>query len=420
MEVLMKEIFDRVKKASRKLSYATTDTKNRALKLIAELLIEKQNIIFEKNQIDINDAKKSNLSPALIDRLVLNEKRFKSMIDGIYTIINSEDPVGIIEKGYKRPNGLTIHKVRVPIGVVGIIYESRPNVTVDAAALCLKSGNASILRGGKEAVNTNKILGEIISEAIERAGLDKDSVVIIEDKDRTKIMKMLKAKDDIDIIVPRGGEALISFCSEHSLVPLVKHDKGLCHTYIDKSADFDLAVSIAYDAKVDRPGVCNAMETLLVDEQIADKILPELCEKYIEAGVELRGCDKSVGIFDMKPANEIDWDTEYLDMVLSIKIVKDVYEAVEHINTYGSMHSESIIAENCNAVNFFMQSVDAAAVYHNASTRFTDGGEFGLGAEIGISTQKLHCRGPMGAYDLTTSKYQIYGNGQIKGKKIKG
>lgn len=410
----MKQIFKDAKDAARQLMCATTLEKNTALEKIAEQLLNRKEEIYKANAIDVEAGKKNGLSASLVDRLILDEKRINSMVDGVKTIISQEDPVGIIENGFKRPNGLTIHKVRVPLGVVGIIYESRPNVTVDAAALCIKSGNVSILRGGKEAVHTNQILGQIIRDAVCQTGLPENAVFVIEDPDRTRIMEMLKAKNDIDIIVPRGGEGLIQFCTEHSLVPLVKHDKGLCHTYIDADADLEMAVSIAFDAKVDRPGVCNAMETLLVHKDIAPKVLPVLCKKYTDAGVELRGCTETVQLVPMTAATAEDWDAEYLDLILSIKVVGTIEDAITHVNLYGSMHSEAIVTENYSMSQQFLQAIDAAAVYVNASTRFTDGAEFGLGAEIGISTQKLHCRGPMGAYDLTTSKYQIYGSGQTK------
>lgn len=406
--------FKKAKLASRKLMCATTAQKNTALQYIAEDILSRKDEIFKANAVDVEYAKEIGLSASMVDRLVLDEKRVKAMSDGVLTIMSQEDPVGTIEKGFQRPNGLVIHKVRVPLGVVGIIYESRPNVTVDAAALCIKSGNVSILRGGKEAVHSCRVLGEIITDALMRAGLPEYSVLIVEDSDRTKIMQMLKAKNDIDIIVPRGGEGLIQFCTEHSLVPLVKHDKGLCHVYIDSTANLEMAANIAFDAKVDRPGVCNAIETLLVHQDIAADILPSLCQKYVDAGVELRGCDAAVKLFKMIPATDEDWDTEYLDLILSIKVVGTIEDAIDHINTYGSLHSEAIVTDNFNRSQQFLTGVDAAAVYVNASTRFTDGAEFGLGAEIGISTQKLHCRGPMGAYDLTTSKYQILGTGQTK------
>lgn len=413
----MSDFLEQLKKA-REASLALMDVdsfvKDNALKKIAEKINNSREAIKEANRKDLAYGKEAGLSGSLMDRLELTDSRIDAMIQAVNEIIAQTDPVGSVVEGYKRPNGLYITKVRMPIGVVGIIYESRPNVTIDAGALCLKSGNVAVLRGGKEAVHTNIFLGSLMKEALRETGLPEDAVYIIENTDRTYVMEMLKASDYIDIIIPRGGEGLIKFCSEHSLIPLIKHDKGLCHTYIDKDADFEKAVSIAYNAKVQRPGVCNAMETLLVHEDIAENILPALAEKYKAAGVKLIGCENTAKIIDVVPAVEEDWDTEYLDLILSIKIVKDVFEAVKHINRYGSSHSECIVTENYTTARLFLNKVDAAAVYANASTRFTDGGEFGLGAEIGISTNKLHCRGPMGAYDLTTTKYVIYGDGQIK------
>ncbi len=411
----MKEYLLRAKKASLDLRCSTTNRRNSVLSNLIEILEQSKSEIIEANNIDVIEAKKNGLKASLVNRLVLNDNRIKGMIQGVKDILEQEDPVGVVDKGYNRPNGLKIHKVRVPLGVVGIIYESRPNVTIDAAALCIKSGNVALLRGGKEAVNSNLLLGKLIKKALVKSKFSEDCIVIVNDPDRVKIMEMLKAKDDIDIIVPRGGENLIRFCTENSLVPLVKHDKGLCHTYIDEFADPETAIKIALDAKTNRPEVCNAMETLLVHKKIADKIFPELLNKFITLGVELRGCERTMAYADIYPAKEEDWDTEYLDMILSVKIVDSIDEAIEHINTHGSMHSESIVTENYTNAEKFLDNIDAAAVYINASTRFTDGAEFGLGAEIGISTQKLHCRGPMGAYDLTTTKYKIYGSGQTKG-----
>ena len=412
----MKEYLIKAKNASIQLRSAKTAEKNFILKNLYEILENSKQEIIEANNIDVIEAKKNGLKASLINRLILNDNRINSMIQGVKDILEQEDPVGIVEKGYRRPNGLTIHKVRVPLGVVGIIYESRPNVTVDAAALCIKSGNVAVLRGGKEARNTNLMLGRLIKKALKQVGFSEDCVVIVDDPDRTKILQMLKAKDFIDIIVPRGGEGLIKFCTENSLIPLVKHDKGLCHIYIDEFADLEKALKISIDAKIDRPEVCNAMETLLVNKNIANKILKKLVNKMTKLGVELRGCEKTLKYVNIYPAKEEDWETEYLDMILSVKTVENIDEAINHINKYGSMHSESIITENYTIANKFLESIDAAAVYVNASTRFTDGAEFGLGAEMGISTQKLHCRGPMGAYDLTTTKYKIYGSGQTKGQ----
>lgn len=407
-------IFSEMKEASKTLMTKTTGEKNKALGILADNLLKNKALIFSENARDLAAAEKKGLPSSLLDRLVINEKRLDDMVAGVHDIIAQEDPVLTVEKGYQRPNGLIIHKVRVPIGVIGIIYESRPNVTIDAAALCIKSGNCAFLRGGKEARYSNAVLGMILKQSLKQAGLPESCVETVYDPDRSIMMSLLKAKDYVDMIVPRGGESLISFVSENSLIPVVKHDKGVCHVYIDKAADPEMAVKIAYNAKVQRPGVCNAMETLLLHKSIASEILDRLVPLYKKAGVVLKGTEDIAERYGMQQVQEKDWETEYLDLILSIKTVDNINEAIGHINTYGSMHSEAIVTEDYKAACEFTNTVDAAAVYVNASTRFTDGAEFGLGAEIGISTQKLHCRGPMGAYDLTTTKYLIYGSGQIK------
>ena len=414
MEIDMERSLEKVKAASRIIMNATASQKNDVLMNIVMLLKEHREQIYTKNIKDAEYAKSSGLQTAMIDRLTLNDKRFESMLNGVLDIVNQNDPVGSIDEGFKRPNDLIIYKTRVPIGVIGIIYESRPNVTIDAAALCIKSGNASILKGGKESANTNRILSNITREALMNAGLDKNAVLLFEDPERLYITKLLKAKNYIDLIIPRGGEGLINFVTENSLIPIVKHDKGLCHTYIDVDADIDKAISIAYNAKVNRPGVCNAMETLLINVNIAGKVLPKLTSLYNKAGVEIRGCELTCKYAHVIQADEKDWDTEYLDLIISIKIVSSLDEAMDHIYKHGSGHSEAIITDNYTTAQRFVQYIDAAAVYVNASTRFTDGAEFGLGAEIGISTQKLHCRGPMGLKDLTTTKYIVYGSGQTR------
>jgi glutamate-5-semialdehyde dehydrogenase len=411
---MLEKMFQQAKQASYVLMNANTDVKDKALSIIAKKLDENREQIKRENAKDIKYAVGAGLSSAMTDRLLLDDKRIDAMIQAVCDIRAQVDPVGKVVDGYKRPNGLYITKVKVPLGVVGIIFESRPNVTIDAAALCLKSGNVSILRGGKEAVNSNIYLGRLMKESIAEAGLPEACVNIIEDTDRAVVMEMLKAKNEIDIMIPRGGKGLIDFCTEHSLIPLVKHDDGICHVYIDQHADMDMAVSIAVNAKCQRVGVCNAMETLLVHEKIAEKALLLLEKEYGKYNVELRGCARTAEIIKCVPAAEEDWRTEYLDYILSIKVVSDTDEAIEHINKYGSKHSESIVTESYSESEKFLDRVDAAAVYVNASTRWTDGGEFGMGAEIGISTQKLHCRGPMGADDLTTTKYRIYGHGQIR------
>lgn len=408
------ELFEKAKKASRQASKLTSSKKNDILKSIAGNIDKFRKEIIIENNRDVEQAKQNNLKESLIDRLILNDKRIDAMIKGVEEIIKQDDPVGIVESGSVRPNGLKINKVRVPIGVIGIIYESRPNVTVDAAALCIKSGNVSILRGGKEANYSNLILGNIIRQSIKDLGLDENIVSVVIDPDRSIMNKMLKVKGFIDLIIPRGGEQLISYVVENSLIPVVKHDKGVCHVYVDQFADKDMALNIALNAKVSRPGVCNAMETLLVHHAVANEFLTEMVEIYHKHNVEMVGCERAQKFNYVKPADESDWSTEYLDLKVSIKIVDSLAEAIEHINRYGSGHSDAIVTDNYSNALEFLDSVDSAAVYVNASTRFTDGGEFGLGAEIGISTQKLHCRGPMGAKDLTTTKYQIFGTGQIR------
>ncbi|MDY5051111.1 MAG: glutamate-5-semialdehyde dehydrogenase, partial [Candidatus Mucispirillum faecigallinarum] len=371
--------------------------------------------IINVNKIDIENADKSGLSSAMIDRLKLTDKEIDGMIKAVNEISMQNEVIGDVIGGSTRPNGLKIRKVRVPLGVVGIIYESRPNVTIDSAALCIKSGNGAVLRGGKEAINSNKILAEIIAKSLEIAGFSKDVIYFIDDTDRNIIKEMAQAKGLIDVIIPRGGEGLINFVVENARIPVIMHDKGVCHVFIDESAEYQQALSITFNAKVQRPSACNAMETLLVHKNIAPSILPDIAEMLQEVDVDLRGCEETLKYVDCRPAIEEDYYTEYHDMILSIKVVENIDEAVAHINKYGSGHSEAIVTKDYNNSEKFLNEVDAAAVYVNASTRFTDGGEFGLGAEIGISTQKLHVRGPMGAADLTTTKYLIYGSGQLRG-----
>ncbi|QAR33560.1 glutamate-5-semialdehyde dehydrogenase [Geovibrio thiophilus] len=410
----MKELFEKARSTSYKLMNLNTRVKNEALAAIARKLDENRELIKSENEKDLKAGLEAGLSSALIDRLRLDDKAIDSMIKAVNEIKEQTDPVGSVVDGYKRPNGLYITKVRVPLGVVGIIYESRPNVTVDAAALCLKSGNVSILRGGKEAIHSNTCLGKIMAEALAEAGLPEGTVNVVPDTDRFRVTEMLQAKGYIDIIIPRGGSELIKFCSENAHVPLVKHDAGICHVYVDKDADIQKALKIVRNAKVQRPGVCNAAETLLVHEDAAGAFLPVFAELTQKDGLELRGCGRTLAFIDVKPAADEDWSTEYLDLILSVKVVSSMEEALAHINRYGSGHSEAIITENYTSARQFMDRADASAVFVNASTRFNDGGEFGLGAEIGISTQKLHCRGPMGAFDLTTTKYQVYGDGHIR------
>ena len=336
------------------------------------------------------------------------------MIKAVKEISMQKEVVGEVISGSTRPNGLKIRKVRVPLGVVGIIYESRPNVTIDSAALCIKSGNCAVLRGGKEAINTNKVLSEVVSDALTDAGFPKESIFLIQDTNREIIKDMAQAKGLIDVIIPRGGENLINFVTDNAKIPVIMHNKGVCHVFIDESADYQDALSITFNAKMQRPSACNALETLLIHKNAVDNVLTEIVNMLQEVDVDLRGCPETLKYVDCRPAIEEDYYAEYNDLILAVKVVDNIDEAISHINKYGSGHSESIITKNYYMAEKFLNEVDAAAVYVNASTRFTDGGEFGLGAEIGISTQKLHVRGPMGAEDLTTTKYMIYGSGQLR------
>ena len=405
----------KAKDASFVLANTQENKKNAALLYLKDLVDKNRKDIKKVNSIDIEYARKNNLNTALIDRLMLNDKRIDGIIASLDTIVKLKDPIGEVIDGYKLENGLNIEKVRVPIGVIGIIYESRPNVTIDAAALCLKSSNCSVLRGGKESINTNKLLSGLIQEALKMSKLPEGCVNLIENTDRKGVEYLIKMDKYLDLIVPRGGEALIKFVTENALVSVVKHDKGLCHTYVDEYADISKATDIVYNAKVQRPGVCNAMETLLVHKNIAKEFLPDMAKKLTDAGVELRGCKKTkIVLSNIADAKKEDWDTEYLSLVLSIKIVDSLKEAIDHINTHGSSHSEAIVTENYSNAEEFLNRVDAACVYVNASTRFTDGAIFGMGAEIGISTNKLHARGPVGLRELTTYKYKIRGSGQIR------
>ena len=411
----LNEILSKTKAGAKKLAISGAEERKNILNNIALLLNERRQEIINVNKIDIENADKSGLSSAMIDRLRLTDKEIDGMIKAVNEISMQNEVIGDVIGGSTRPNGLKIRKVRVPLGVVGIIYESRPNVTIDSAALCIKSGNGAVLRGGKEAINSNKILAEIIAKSLEIAGFSKDVIYFIDDTDRSIIKEMAQAKGLIDVIIPRGGEGLINFVVENARIPVIMHDKGVCHVFIDESAEYQQALSITFNAKVQRPSACNAMETLLVHKNIAPSILPDIAEMLQEVDVDLRGCEETLKYVDCRPVIEEDYYTEYHDMILSIKVVENIDEAVAHINKYGSGHSEAIVTKDYNSAEKFLNEVDAAAVYVNASTRFTDGGEFGLGAEIGISTQKLHVRGPMGAADLTTTKYLIYGSGQLRG-----
>jgi glutamate-5-semialdehyde dehydrogenase len=406
----------KAKEASRILANTSTDIKNKALLNIARKLEESMKKIISINGKDMSAGKEAGLAKSLLNRLELNEKRINSMAKGLREVAQLEDPIGEVIGIKKRPNGLEVGKIRVPLGVIGIIYEARPNVTVDVAGLCLKAGNAVLLRGGKEAFKSNQVLTEIIQEAIVEEGLPGESVQLVQTTDRAAVNVMFKMNDYLDVLIPRGGAGLIQRVVQESSVPVIETGVGNCHVYVDASADIDMALRIVYNAKTDYPAVCNAAETLLMHKDIAEKFLPLIYKKFSENNVELRGCAASRKIIpDIKKATEDDWYEEYLDLIMAVKIVDSIDDAINHIYKYGSKHSESIVTSSYNDANKFLKEVDAAAVYVNASTRFTDGGEFGLGAEIGISTQKLHARGPMGLKELTSTKFIIRGNGQIRG-----
>ena len=405
----------KAKEASYELGIASAGQKNEALTFMAEELIKAKDEIIKANEIDRQNAIKKGITDALLDRLSLDDSRIEAMAQGLLDIVKLQDPVGEVTNMWQMPNGLQIGQKRVPIGVLGIIYESRPNVTSDAAGLCLKSGNAVILRGASDAINSNKAVAKALVEGIKRSGLPEDCVQLLEDTSRETATEMMRLNDYIDVLIPRGGAGLIKSVVQNATVPVIETGTGNCHIYVDETADFEMAKAIVLNAKVQRPGVCNAAEKLLVHEKVADEFLPMIVKELRENGVEVRGCEKAQAIVnDIKVIEEPEWHQEYLDLIIAVKVVKDVDEAIKHINKYNTGHSESIVTESYKNSQKFLQRVDAAAVYVNASTRFTDGGEFGFGGEIGISTQKLHARGPMGLKELTTIKYIIYGNGQIR------
>ena len=406
---------ENAKKAAYDLSILSTKTKNNALALMAKDLLDSKEEIIRANKIDMQEAKNKNVSETLLDRLYLNDKRVEDMATGLLEIVKLPDPVGEIISMWKRPNNLQIGQKRVPIGVIGIIYESRPNVTCDAAGLCLKSGNATILRGGSDAINSNKAIVKALRNGIEKSGLPKDAIQLVSDTDREVAQKMMRLNEYIDVLIPRGGENLIKSVVKNATIPVIETGTGNCHIYVDESADFNMAIDIVLNAKTQRPGVCNAAEKLLIHENISKEFLPKVVKALREKNVEIRGDEKSKEVVDdIILAKDEEWDKEYLDYIIAVKIVENVDEAIKHINNHGTKHSEAIITESYKNSQKFLERVDAAAVYVNASTRFTDGSEFGFGAEIGISTQKLHARGPMGLKELTSTKYIIYGNGQIR------
>jgi glutamate-5-semialdehyde dehydrogenase len=403
------------KKAASRLTEVSSEVRNRTLFLMSEGLDKKKDLVLSENAKDLKAARKAGVSEALLDRLALNSDRVKAMANGLRDIAALADPVGEVVKMWRRPNGLQVGRMRIPLGVIAMIYEARPNVTADAAALCLKSGNAVILRGGSEAYHSNHAIGAVLEEACAEAKIARGTVQVVKSKDREIVDELLQLEEYIDLIIPRGGEELIRRVAGKSRVPVIKHYKGVCHVYVDSNASLEMAERVCMNAKVQRPSVCNAMETLLVHESIAPKFLPPMIAKFQQAGVEVRGCKETRGLVpDVKAASEEDWTTEYLDLVLSVRVVKDMNAAIEHIEQYGSQHTETILTSDYAKARQFVNRVNSSAVLVNASTRFNDGGELGLGAEIGISTSKIHAFGPMGLEELTTTKFVVFGDGQIR------
>jgi len=412
---MINEICKKAKTASTQLAKASTEQKNKALCNMADAIEKNSTEILQANQKDVEAARAKGVKPALIDRLILDKRRLTSMARTLREVAELSDPVNEIVKTWTRPNGLIIGQLRVPLGVIGIIYESRPDVTSEASAICIKSGNAIILRGGSDAINSNMAIGKALRTALEETGLTKDAIQVVPVTTRTFAEKLMKMREYIDVLIPRGGANLIKTVVEKATVPVIETGTGNCHIYVEEDADLDRAVDIVINAKCQRPGTCNAEEKLLVHKHVAKQFLPTMVDALIKKGVEVRGCKKTVELVPkVKPAIEEDWGTEYLDLIIGIKVVENLDEAILHINKYGTKHSESILTADFNKALKFIREIDAAAVYWNASTRFTDGNQFGLGAEIGISTQKLHARGPMSIQQLTTTKFFILGRGQIR------
>ena len=415
METTIREIAEAARNAAAAVARCPADQKNVTLQRIAEKILQEASYIKAENEKDLVRAKEMGLSGPMIERLNLKEATLQAMADGLDDVARLEDPVGSLSRTWTRPNGLKISRMRIPLGVIGIIYESRPNVTVDAAGLCLKAGNAVILRGGSEAFNSNQALAKIISRALEETGLPEHAVQVLPVRDRSAVNALLKQEEFIDLIIPRGGEGLIRFVVENSKIPVLKHYKGVCHVYIDAGAQLNMAQEICFNAKVQRPGVCNSMETLLVHQALSEKFLPDMAKRFSAAGVELRGCPVTCRILPgTNRAGEADWPEEYLDLILAVKVVEDMDQAITHIANYGSNHTEAIVTQDDDRARRFVREVDSSVVLVNASTRFNDGGQLGLGAEIGISTSKLHAFGPMGLEELTTTKFIVNGTGQVR------
>jgi glutamate-5-semialdehyde dehydrogenase len=412
---MIEDMAKEAKAASRQLRRVGRAQKDFTLELLAGKLLDAQADIIKENEKDLKEARKAGLSAAMIDRLTLKDKGISDMADGLREVAALPDPVGEITGMWKRPNGLLVGRVRIPLGVIGFIYESRPNVTVDAAALCLKSGNTVILKGGSEAIHSNLILSDLLEQALVETGLPPKAIQVIPTTDREAVKILIGLDDYIDTIIPRGGEGLIRFVTEHSRVPVLKHYKGVCHVYVDEYAEPQMAREICFNAKVQRPGVCNAMETMLIHKGIASDFLPDMVKRFRDANVEIRGCPRTLELSPgIKPAVETDWPAEFLDLILAVKIVSDMDEALDHIEQYGSNHTEAIITNDYSRSQRFLAEVDASVVLINASTRFNDGNQLGLGAEIGINTSKLHAFGPMGLEELTTTKFIVYGQGQVR------
>jgi len=415
LEKRIKDMAKAGKEASRELRRVSRAKKDAALLLTADKLMQREKAIRQENEKDVALAKEQGMNSAMVDRLTLDVKTLESMAEALREVASLPDPVGEVTAMWKRPNGLQVGRVRIPLGVIGFIYESRPNVTVDAASLCLKAGNAVILKGGAEAIRSNLILGQILGEALQETGLPAAAIQVIPTTEREATRILLEQEDDVDVIIPRGGEGLIRFVTDHSRIPVLRHYKGVCHVYVDEFADLGMAADICFNAKVQRPAVCNAMETMLVHERVADRFLPAMLKRFRDAGVEIRGCPKTMAFLpEAKAAAPSDWPAEFQDLILAVKVVKGMDEALDHIETYGSNHTEAIVTNDYDRARRFLQEVNSSVVLINASTRFNDGNQLGLGAEIGINTSKLHAFGPMGLAELTTQKFIVYGSGQIR------